>query len=250
MREASAPATLWLVRHGQSVGNVAQQRADAAGSDVIEIGQRDMDVELSPLGREQADAFGAWLARRPPEEAPTVVYASPYRRARETAERALAGCRPPLGDLTLRVDERLRDRDLGALDRLTGRGIKARFPAEAELRARVGKFYHRPPGGESWTDVLLRLRAFLATLAVEQPGERVLVFTHDVVVLLFRYILEDLDEEAVLRIGREDPVANAGLTSYRWCDPGWELVAYNQVEPLRREGTPVSDEQDERVDAG
>jgi broad specificity phosphatase PhoE len=247
MRAASQPAQLWLVRHGQSTGNVARDEAEAAGLDRIDIAERDMDVALSELGREQAAAFGRWLAGCPKAELPTVVFSSPYRRAVETAQIALPACRL---DLPLHLDERLRDRDLGVLDRLTVRGIAASYPEQAELRRHVGKFYHRPPGGESWTDVLLRLRSFLTTLVVEYAGERVLVFTHDVVVLLFRYLLEGLDERTVLEIGRADPVANAGLTAFAWTKDGWELSTYNLVEPVEESGTPVSTGQEERIDAG
>ena len=250
MRSANAPAQLWVIRHGQSVGNVASERAESGELDQIDVAERDMDVELSDLGREQADAVGRWLGRLPADEAPTVARSSPYRRARQTAERALASCAPPTRDLTIGLDERLRDRDLGGLDRLTRRGITARFPEEAALRQRVGKFYYRPPGGESWTDVLLRLRSFMTTLAAEHAGERVLLFTHDVVVMLFRYLLESLDEATVLEIGRDDPVANGSVTGYRWTGERWELDGYNVVEPLREEGAPVTRDREERIDAG
>jgi probable phosphoglycerate mutase len=59
------PSTLWIVRHGQSAGNVARDAADAAGLGRIDIADRDMDVALSPLGEEQADALGRWLASLP-----------------------------------------------------------------------------------------------------------------------------------------------------------------------------------------
>jgi hypothetical protein len=68
-------------------------------------------------------------------------------------------------------------------------------------------------------------------------------------VLLFRYLLEDLDEAAVLGIGRSDPVANAGLTAFRWNGSGWELGTYNFVEPVARDAA-VSVTQEERIDAG
>jgi len=56
-----------------------------------------------------------------------------------------------------RYDERLRDRDQGILEFLTRRAIITSYPAEAERRGRLGDFYYRPPGGESWADVALRL---------------------------------------------------------------------------------------------
>ena len=49
-----AVTRLWLVRHGESEGNVAASRAEREGSPVIALDARDADVELSPVGREQA----------------------------------------------------------------------------------------------------------------------------------------------------------------------------------------------------
>ena len=43
------PDRLWVVRHGQSAGNVARDRAEAAGLPLIDIATRDMDVPLSAL---------------------------------------------------------------------------------------------------------------------------------------------------------------------------------------------------------
>ena len=74
-----------------------------------------------------------------------------------------------------RLDERLRDRELGILDRLTSAGVEARFLEEGERRRWLGKFYYRPPGGESWADVVLRLRSLLADLDREHPGQEVLL---------------------------------------------------------------------------
>jgi broad specificity phosphatase PhoE len=47
---------------------------------------------------------------------------------------------------------------------LTSHGIARRLPGEAARRARVGTLYHRPPGGESWADVALRLRTLLVEI--------------------------------------------------------------------------------------
>ena len=41
---------MWLVRHGESVGNVAASQAGAAGADLIQVGLRDADVALTPTG--------------------------------------------------------------------------------------------------------------------------------------------------------------------------------------------------------
>ena len=52
---------LWLVRHGESVGNVAATAAEAARAEMIELASRDADVPLSETGIEQARALSAAL---------------------------------------------------------------------------------------------------------------------------------------------------------------------------------------------
>ena len=80
------PAKLWIVRHGESAGNVARDEAHARGAALIDIRARDVDVPLSSLGEEQAAALGAWFASLPASERPEVVLTSPYLRARSTAQ--------------------------------------------------------------------------------------------------------------------------------------------------------------------
>ena len=111
------------------------------------------------------------------------------------------------------IDERLREREFGIFDRLTTAGIRRTFPEEAAHRTRLGKFYHRPPGGESWADVILRLRSMLNTINLQYCDRRVLVVCHQVVVLCFRYILEELDEAEILDI--DTPGRNPQLRHLR-----------------------------------
>ena len=253
------PDQLWIVRHGQSSGNVARDAADAAGLAHIDIAERDVDVPLSALGEEQASALGRWFAEMPADRQPTVVLSSPYLRAVQTAELVLkAGGIAPGARRVL--DERLREREFGVLDRLTRAGIQERFPDQADARSRLGKFYHRPPGGESWCDVILRLRSVLDTVSLHHasPGSRVLVVAHQVVVLCLRYLIEDMTESQILAIDHADDVANCGVTHYTRDGSGddsstdsgaLKLVAYNFVAPLERQGTPVTARPDEPVAA-
>lgn len=44
------PEILWIVRHGQSAGNVARDAAEAGGLPVIALALRDIGVPLSALG--------------------------------------------------------------------------------------------------------------------------------------------------------------------------------------------------------
>jgi len=237
------PAALWVVRHGESAGNVARDAAEAQGHERLDLSHRDVDVPLSELGERQARALGRWMADQPEDERPTVLWTSPYVRARQTAEIALEAAAV---DLPQVVDERLREREFGVLDGLTRRGITAQYPEESARRAAIGKFYHRPPGGESWTDVLQRLRAVLDDIRRDADGERVLLVAHQVVVLLTRYVLEGMDEEQVLALDAEAEVLNCAVTSYRHDAGAGRLVLdrYNEAAPLEEQDAPVTAEPD------
>jgi broad specificity phosphatase PhoE len=251
------PSALLVVRHGESAGNVARDAAESAGLPVIDLATRDMDVPLSEAGERQAAALGRWIGQLPAELRPTVVYASPYVRASTTARLALDAAGLEIDrDVTFVVDERLREREFGILDRLTRRGIVERHPEQAEFRAHLGKFYHRPPGGESWTDVILRLRSFMDTISRECCGERVLIVSHQVVVLMFRYILEHLSEHEILAIDREHQLANCSVTAYELEEGGegrharLALRLFNHVAPLEdAPGVEVTTEPDVPVAA-
>jgi broad specificity phosphatase PhoE len=243
------PDRLWLVRHGQSQGNVARDVAREAGSKVIELDLRDVDVPLSDLGHRQAEAVGRWFASLPEDQRPEVIISSPYIRAKQTAQAicevgGLAGGAKP----TI-LDERLREREFGVFDGLTTLGIREKFPEEAAHRTKMGKFYHRPPGGESWADVILRLRSVLNTINLHYADRRVLVVCHQVVVLCMRYILEELTEGQILAVDKLAEVLNCGVCAYDFeadeqglCVPKLDL--WNFGAPMEAEGTPQTAEPD------
>jgi probable phosphoglycerate mutase len=241
MTAASWPDSLWLVRHAESAGNVAREVAERDLLERIALDQRDIDIPLSELGERQSEALGTWIAEQPSETQPTVLWVSPYLRARQTAELALkaAGL-----DLPVVIDERLREREFGVLDGLTRRGIEAQWPEESARRKVIGKFYHRPPGGESWTDSLLRVRSSVTDIRQDCVGERVLVVAHQVVVLLLRYVVEQMTEQEVLEIDALGDVANCSVTSYVRQDGRLVLDTYNGVEHLKEQSEPVTTEPD------
>src|ERR1700747_2916865 len=86
---------LIMVRHGESEGNRDRRFTISP------------DVPLTDLGREQARAVAARIARR---FAPSCVISSPFRRARQTSE-IIAG---ELG-LPIEVVHDLHERNLGVL---------------------------------------------------------------------------------------------------------------------------------------
>jgi probable phosphoglycerate mutase len=238
------PAALWLIRHGESTGNVARDIAESNRAELIDLAERDADVPLSDLGREQASAVAGWFAALPSAERPTMAFSSPYRRALDTARLALA----PLTGTPLHVDERLRDRELGILDLHTVAGIAARHPQEAARRRHLGKLYYRPLGGESWADVALRLRSLLGELGQDLVGERIVWFTHEAPILLSRYIIEKLPEDELMRIVRSTSLDNCSVTRYE-PDPeqGLRLVGFNETEMLLEHSARPTEEHDARA---
>lgn len=246
----SWPQCLWLIRHGQSAGNVARDAAEAGGLATIDLAWRDIDVPLSDLGAAQSSAVGDWFSQLAENERPEVILCSPYIRAQETARLIAEAAGFVHPQIKLRTDERLREKEFGILDRLTKVGIQQKHPDLDEQRAHVGKFYFRPPGGESWCDVILRLRSLLEMVTREYADRRVLVVGHQVIVNCMRYLLEQMDEKQILDIDREGDVPNCAITSYRAArghdeDTVLQLDLVNFVAPLRAAATPVTSAPDQ-----
>jgi probable phosphoglycerate mutase len=232
---SALPDEITAVRHGQSTANAAFAVADATGALSVPITARDADLDLTPLGRAQAAALGHTLAEHPPD----LIYCSPYRRTRLTLEEilaALAADGVPAPD-QIRFDERLRDRETGAWEMQTYPALRRDYPAEMARRDRVGPFYFRPPSGENFPDVALRVRSLLRDALPDAAGRRLLIIGHDAVVLVLRLILDHLDEATLA-----DNLADGGsigsignCTITRWVNDGThlQLTAFNDGDHLR-----------------
>jgi broad specificity phosphatase PhoE len=194
-------------------------------------------VDLSDNGRHQADALGEWFGSLTSDERPTLVLSSPYRRALHTARRTI-------GDtgIGIVVDERLRERDLGLFDGLTNRGVRERFADEAERRDRLGKFYYHPPQGEGWADVVLRVRSLLGDLRTGFGDARIWVFSHQAVIMSFRYVLEGIDEHQLLELDREATLGNASITTFERRADQLELTRFADNSVVSRSGAAATRE--------
>jgi broad specificity phosphatase PhoE len=233
------PDELIIVRHGQSTRNIAKDKAKAEGKQATWAdGLRDIDTELTPTGHMQALAVGVTLRERYPRPTPgwvtedqpiDVIYCSPYVRTKQTTDAIIQG----LGySPEVIPDERIREIEFGLLDGLTPEGVRAKYPEEVERRKVVGKYWYRPPGGESRPDVRLRNRSFIDTIVRDCVGLRVLVVTHSVVVLTLRSLLEKWGEEEYMQVDREDDVKNCSITTYKFEHEGsrkLKLAEYNTI---------------------
>jgi broad specificity phosphatase PhoE len=201
---------LVIVRHAQSERNVWKEIATARGDFLYSGEVRDMDVGLTLLGERQARSTGSKIGELFRFDR---VFVSPFTRTMQTAQLMVHQFSYPVDVIE---DDRLREIDFGVLDGLTKHGIAHFQPAEKERRARLGKYHHRPPGGENYPDVALRLHSFLGTLTREAIGQSVLVVCHSVVVLVFRKLLERLPEKRLLAIesDKEQEIQNCSVTHY------------------------------------
>lgn len=219
------PDRLWIVRHGQSAAPVIPDVADVAGLGAPDHG---MDAALSPLGEEQAMALGRWFAGRPNADRPRVMMTSPYRPAIQTSQLIRDQGGMATLNLKIRIDERLRGQDLG---------VEEQDAALAQPHPRQSRFYHRPLGGESWCDVILRLRGVLDTLSLHHGGDHVMIVANERVVLSLRYVLEGLTETQIQCIEDSAPIAHCAITEYRFGarpeeDDGLVLARHNFIAPL------------------
>lgn len=181
---------LLLARHGESVWN-AERRF-----------QGRTDIALSARGRAQAEALGRALRGY----RVSAAYVSPFLRARETAEVALAGSGVPLTAL-----EELRELSLGEWEGCT----------VDEIRAREGDPYRAwllaphdcpPPGGEPLDVVSARVRAAMERIAAAHPnGDDVLIVAHGGVISVYACALLGCSFNSLWRLR----VDNASLTIVR-----------------------------------
>src|SRR5215470_8797869 len=219
------PDLLVIVRHGQSERNVAKEQAKAGGNSAVwASGVRDVDTPLTPLGIQQAITTGQFLSKNNFD----VIFSSPYMRALQTSQH-IAEQLTEVPRIIL--EERIREIEFGVLDGLTHQGVRERYPEEFARREREGKYWYRPPGGESRPDVALRVHSFFGTLTRDYSRQSVLVVCHSVVVLIFRRLLERWDEAEYLKVDAEDDVLNCSVTAYRFDAAKNKLVLdeYNTV---------------------
>jgi 2,3-bisphosphoglycerate-dependent phosphoglycerate mutase len=136
--------TLILARHGETDWN---RDLRIQGSS---------DVDLNPVGREQAQA----LARELADIELDAIYSSDLSRARETAEVVAAK-----HGLEVRLDARLRERSFGSWEGLTREDIAA-LPQGSRH------------DGETDDQVRARVLDAVQEIAEAHPGRHVLVVAH------------------------------------------------------------------------
>ena len=153
------PNLLVLVRHGQSERNVARKGNTFFPDDESRQalrGEADHRTPLTELGCQQARDAGHRI--REQFGAFDYVYHSGYRRAAQTAEFMLEAYTAEEREaLQVRHNLFLREREPGFAFDMTTAEAAAAFPWLQEYWDTSGRFFARPPGGESLADVAQRI---------------------------------------------------------------------------------------------
>ncbi len=201
------PTELIVIRHGQTTWNITNRF------------QGHLDIDLSELGKKQAERIADHLASEPID----VLYSSDLKRALDTAL-PLA----QLKSLDVRTDTRLRERHMGIFQGYTFEQIREKFPEEYEKFMTWDPDYVMPDG-ESSREKYRRSIAFFEEIAAAHQGGTVAVITHGGVLdALLRFILG-----IPLSTPRRYKNYNASINRIIIDNRGWFLGTWGEVLHLR-----------------
>jgi len=141
------PKRIFLIRHGESEGNV--------NPNIYSV-KPDNKIELTKLGLEQADEAGKKLKEIIGDES-VIFMISPYKRSVQTFEK-IAAHFGGKEHVVVKEDPRLREQDFGNFQ--DPNDMRNR----QEERRRFGSFYYRFPQGEAGSDVYCRVSSMCGTL--------------------------------------------------------------------------------------
>ncbi|MHB8574741.1 MAG: histidine phosphatase family protein [Dehalococcoidia bacterium] len=224
------PSLLVVVRHGESLRNTFDIHSGIEKLPESLAHIPDHRIPLTAEGERQARLTGKGLHGAFGDF--DIVFHSPWLRTTQTAELVCAQFPRPL---VLRRNIFLTEQHFGQLDpslwphRLEV--YEAQYRLFEQQRDIMGKFYCRPPDGESWADVCIRTHQFLSILFRPQfDQKRILVVTHGVTQQSFRYHLEHPTEEELVEEYQHDRNRNCGVGAYSWTpETSWKLQFWNRV---------------------
>ncbi len=240
------PALLVLVRHAESARNVAKKGntffLDDESRKAVQ-GIPDQHVPITDEGRRQAELTGRAL--RAEYGVFDRVYHSGYRRTQETAEHLLAAYPGEERErMIVRHHLFLRERDAGWTYDMTTAEAAAAFPWLQGYWDTFGRFFARPPGGESLAELAERVYLFLQKLYRDPHNQRVLVVSHGGTLRVFRYLLERWTHDEFLDRWESEPVANCAVTTYA-LDPANGRMALRSLNRVYWDGQdPLATDRD------
>lgn len=209
---------LYLIRHGESWGNVEPIVAGMRG-----------DRGLTPRGIAQAERLRDRLARSGLKA--DVLISSTLPRARQTAEIV----QPALG-LPIILDDEVQELRVGEADGMSNQEAWSRFGlpnfAEAPLRPIA-------PGGESWAAFTLRVAQALTRITTEHAGKTIVVICHGGVIDCS--FIHFFRMPSMVVPAADFHTRNTSITHWEQINrrgtPVWRLNCYNDIAHLHDIGT-------------
>lgn len=201
-----ATTRLLLLRHGE----VEERYQRVFGGRI--------DMELSPRGREQAEALGAYLRG----QIVHAVYASPMRRAQQTLAPVAAAL-----EVTPRTRPELREVDFGAWTGLSWQGVQDQFGVHAfDWLKEIER--DAVPGGEGDRQFRARVEPLLREILDRHAGECVVIVCHGGVIRMLLSILLELPLQRTSAF----EIDYASLTAVDW-QPGRVEIQVLNLTPWR-----------------
>lgn len=190
---------IYLVRHGETAHN----------RDGLGLGRA--DVELTELGRRQAEAVGLKFA----DLRFGRILSSPLQRAKTVADEIARHHGPEVELL-----ESLTELDVGETEGLAFAEMRARYPEFLAQWAGLDGHLARMPGGESMADLAERIETMAAEVLSTAEAEPVVVVSHNFVLraLLCRLLNLDVGKFRSFELGLasvSSVVLRNGRTSVR-----------------------------------
>ncbi len=210
------PKAIIVIRHGQSLRNLIMGGGFVLPDEAARIRLGDVydhTVPLTDEGWRQARETGPRLIKT--FGMPDCIYHSGYVRAEQTVEGLLEHLQPEeRGQIRVYHKIELRERDPGYIWHMTKAEVDCHFPWMQEYHRRVGKFFYRPPGGQSIAELADgRVHSMIGTAIRDRPGEVVWFVCHGHVARALRFNLERItiaDTDAMVR----EPIPNVAVTRY------------------------------------
>ncbi len=237
------PIDLVLVRHGQSEGNAAMRLSEKGDDTAFERlfkERHTRSFRLSNRGKEQAVVAGKWLVDEFYGDGKGFdrYIVSEYVRAMETA--ALLD----LPEADWFRNFYLTERDWGELEECPDSERHEKFGSAMKMR-KIEPFFWRPPNGESFAELCLRLDRVLLTLHRECSDMRVVIVCHGEVMRAFRVLLERMSQqrfkEVYLSKEKEDGIYNCEVWHYTRRDPETDEIKdhANWMRRIRTNESPI-----------
>ena len=145
-----------LIRHGETEWNSQKRMQGHSNSD------------LSSVGQAQIQALGQWMKNVPFDH----IYSSDSLRAKQTAEAITQ-----FSGHELKIDLRLREKNLGVFEGLTSEEARERHPEVFRLFKTAGSKYVIDEG-ESTQQLQDRALEIVDEIRIKHLEERVLLVTH------------------------------------------------------------------------